>query len=193
MKRLLAAVLAACLTTSVLPGSAYAAEGAAPGGDGASCKATVEVPDTLQVAWVSRLGARAGAHTALAVVRVADLRRLIESSDRDATRVLRALGLLGKRGEARGAWKVTIFDVKREWLCRPVEGPQEATIAGVAACPDDLQRGAPGIRGRAWSGCGYLLDTASGARTLDVFRIEWESAVAWGFCVLPLRRFLDGA
>jgi hypothetical protein len=161
--------------------------------DAPTCEATAEVPDTLQVAWVSRLEARAGAHTPLAVVRVADLRRLVEASDRDPTRVLRALGLVGKRQEARGAWKVTVFDVKREWLCRPVEGPVDATIAGVAACPGDLQSGAPGVRGSAWSGCGYLLDTATGTRTLDVFRIEWEAAVAWGFCVLPLRRFLDGA
>ena len=151
------------------------------------------MPDTLQVAWVSRLGARAGAHTSLVVVRVADLRRLVEANDRDATRVLRALGLVGKRAEARGAWKVTVFDVKRDWLCRPVEGPEDATITGVAACPGDVQRGAAGVRASAWSGCGYLLDTATGARTLDAFRIEWADAVAWGFCVLPLRRFLDGA
>lgn len=181
-----AALLALTLTTQAATPDASPA-------DTANCEATAEVPDTLQVAWVSRLGARAGAHTALAVVRVADLRRLVEENERDATRVLRALGLLGKRRRARGAWKVTVFDVKRDWLCRPVSGLEDATIAGVAACSADLQRGASGVRASAWSGCGYLLDTASGARTLDVLRVEWESAVAWGFCVLPLRRFLDGA
>ena len=166
---------------------------AARADDAAACQATTEVPDTLQVAWVSRLGARAGAHTALPVVRVADLRRLVETNHRDPTAVLRAIGALRPKAEAKGAWKVTVFDVKRAWLCRPVEGPQEATIAGVAACPGDLQGRPGGVRPVAWSGCGYLLDTASGARSLDVFRVEWETAVAWGFCVLPLRRFLDGA
>jgi hypothetical protein len=163
-----------------------------------ACGLTTEVPESLQVAWVSRIGARAGAHTALPVVRVSDLRRLVESSNRDATTVLRALGMVGKRGEARGGWKVTIFDVKRDWLCRPVlqdsdDGPAVATIVGMAACPGDLTRGAPGVRGRAWAGGGYLLDTATGKRSLDVYRVEWSTAVAWGFCVLPLRRFLDGA
>ncbi|MDP2308756.1 MAG: hypothetical protein Q8P18_22230 [Pseudomonadota bacterium] len=181
------------LLAALLGPAAHAAEPAGTPSGEQACNATTELPESLQVAWVSRLPARAGAHTALAVVRVADLRRLVEESDRDATRVLRALGLVGKRQEARGAWKVTVFDVKRDWLCRPVDGPEDATIAGVAACPADLQRSARGVRASAWSGCGYLLDTATGTRTLDVFRVEWESAVAWGFCVLPLRRFLDGA
>ena len=183
-------VIAALLMALLLAPTARAAEGA--------CGATTEVPESLQVAWVSRIGARAGAQTALPVVRVSDLRRLVESSNRDATTVLRALGMVGKRGQARGGWKVTIFDVKRDWLCRPVlqdsdDGPAVATIVGMAACPGDLTRGAPGVRGRAWSGCGYLLDTATGKRSLDVYRVEWSTAVAWGFCVLPLQRFLDGA
>ncbi len=182
-------VVAALLVGLVLATPARAAEPT----DAPGCAAVSELPDTLQVAWVSRLGATAGARTALQVVRVADLRRLVEESGRDPTRVLRALGLVGKRGTAKGTWKVTVFDVKREWLCRPVEGPEDATIAGVAACPTQLQRRIFGTKARSWSGCGYLLDAATGARTLDVFRIEWQDAVAWGFCVLPLRRFLEGA
>ncbi|MFN7142408.1 MAG: hypothetical protein ACK4YP_01430 [Myxococcota bacterium] len=178
--------LALVVTFGLLVGRAEAA-------DAPVCGAVAEAPDTLQVAWVSRLGARAGARTALHVVRVADLRRLVEAEGRDPTRVLRALGLVGKRAVARGSWKVTVFDVKREWLCRPIEGPEDATLAGVAACHAEIQRRGSGILPRSWSGCGYLLDAESGDRTLDVFRIEWQDAVAWGFCVLPLRRFLEGA
>lgn len=157
------------------------------------CQALADAPETLQVAWVSRVAEGATARKALPVVRVADLRKLVEANGRDPTKVLRALGLIGKRATAKGNWKVTVFDVKREWLCRPVDGPEELTIAGVAACPASLQKRPWGTKARAWSGCGYLLDAASGARTLDVFRVEWQDAVAWGFCVLPLRRFLEGA
>lgn len=157
------------------------------------CQPLTEVPETLQVAWVSRVAEGASAKKALAVVRVADLRKRVEASGRDPTKLLRALGLIGKRATAKGNWKVTIFDVKREWLCRPVEGPEEVTIAGTPACPASAQKRPWGIKVRSWSGCGYLLDTESGARTLDVYRVQWQDAVAWGFCVLPLRRFLDGA
>ena len=158
-----------------------------------TCAGVAELPATLQVAWVSRVERTVGARTALQVMRVADLRKLVDASERDPTRFLRALGLVGKKATARGSWKITVFDVKREWLCRPVEGPEDATIAGVAACPTQHQGRFSGTKARSWSGCGYLLDAATGARTLDVFRIEWQDAVAWGFCVLPLRRFLEGA
>lgn len=157
------------------------------------CKAVAEVPETLQVAWVSRIGARAGARTPLPVVRVADLRRLVEDEKRDPTQVLRALGLIGKRAQARGVWKVTVFDVERESLCRPIFGPEGVDVGGVATCPATLQRPGKGVKGRAYSGCGYLLDTETGARTLDTWKIEWRDAVSAGFCVLPLTRFLTGA
>ena len=158
-----------------------------------SCKAVADVPDTLQVAWVSRIGARAGARTPLPVVRVADLRRLVEDEGRDPTKVLRALGLIGKRATAHGVWKVTVFDVSNDSLCRPIYGDEGVDVGGVATCPASLQRPGLGVKGRAYSGCGYLLDTASGERTLDTWKIEWRDAVSAGFCVLPLTRFLGGA
>ncbi len=163
------------------------------------CAAVAPVPDTLQVAWVSPLRATVGARTALQVVRVADLRKLVEARKRDPALVLQALGLVGKRGPGKRTWKVTVFDVKSTWLCRPFEqgesgaGPGDSVIEGVATCPSDQQ--APGRQTlpRSYSGCGYLLDTATGARTLDVFRVDWAAAITWGFCVLPLERFLEGA
>lgn len=174
------------LAAAVVSGPVYAA-------DAPACQNAAEVPDLLQVGWVSRIGAQAGPRTAMEVVRVADLRKLAEANGRDPTRVLQALGLIGPKAVARGEWKVVVFDVRREWLCRPAVGAEGAMIAGVASCPANLQRKAPGTRARAFSGCGYLLDVATGARTLDVFRVEWRDAVAWGFCVLPLQRFLQGA
>lgn len=154
------------------------------------CQATGDVPESFQVAWVSRLGATVGARTPLLVVRVADLRTTVEAQGRDATKTLQALGMIRKKGKADAAdWKVTVFDVQRDWLCRPVEGDS----GGVSACPTDLLHKAPGIRPKAWTGCGYVLDTRTGERTVDVYRVEWRDAVAWGFCVLPLERFLKGA
>jgi hypothetical protein len=169
---------------------AAAAAGESTGG---TCEATVPLPDMLQVAWVSRLGARANAGTPLEVVRVADLRRLVEARGRDPGRVLQALGLVGKQGKVHGGYKVTLFDVNSDWLCRPATGAEGAPLMGLATCPTEWQRHGAGTRPRSYSGCGYLLDVATAGRTLDVFRVEWQVAVTRGFCVLPLQRFLDGA
>lgn len=158
-----------------------------------TCSAVADVPETLQVAWVSRIGARAGAHTPLPVVRVADLRKLVEAEGRDPTKVLRSLGLIGKRAKAHGVWKVMVFDVERASLCRPIFGDEGVDVGGVATCPAALQRPGKGVKARAYSGCGYLLDTESGERTLDTWKVEWRDAVSAGFCVLPLTRFLGGA
>jgi hypothetical protein len=127
------------------------------------------------------------------VVRVTELRKLVEERERDATAVLRALGLLGPRRTATGDYKITIFDVKRDWLCRPADADAGTTLAGVAVCPGNWQGPEPGTRGRSYSGCGYLADAGTGQRTLDVYRVSWENAVTLGFCVLPMSRFLGGA
>lgn len=156
------------------------------------CEEVGPLPEQLQVAWVSRLGARAGNQTGIPVVRTAELRRLAEEKNRDATAVLQALGLVsGKR--ARGSWKVVVFDVQRDWLCRPVDADAGADLSGVPACEGSWQGPGPGVKHRSYSGCGYLLDTRTEARTLDTYRIAWGDAIAWGFCVLPLQRFLQGA
>ena len=163
------------------------------------CSSLSPVPETLQVAWVSPLRATVGARAALEVVRVVDLRKLVEARKRDPAAVLQALGLVGKRGHGKRRWKVTVFDVKSTWLCRPVAqgesgaGPGDSVIEGVAACPSDQREPGRHTLPRAYSGCGYLLDTTTGARTLDVFRVDWAAAITWGFCVLPLERFLEGA
>jgi hypothetical protein len=143
------------------------------------------------VAWVSQLARTVGAHTPIEVVRVTDLRKLVEAKNRDTTLVLQALGLAGKK--AHGDWKITVFDVKREWLCRPAEEDPGSDLSGVPVCEADWQRKGIGAKARSYSGCGYLLDTMTGGRTLDTFRVDWQAASTWGFCVMPLQRFLDGA
>lgn len=150
-----------------------------------ACAPVDPVPDTLQVAWVSKAGDRVGAHGEMNVVRSVALQELVAARGRDATAVLRALGLLGPRREATAGYKVVLFDVPREALCRPTEGD----TVGVPRCED---AGRLGVHPKAWTGCGYLQDVATGERTLDVFRVDWSEASAQGFCLLPLPRFLAG-
>ncbi len=150
-----------------------------------------EVPEAVQVAWVSKVPRGAGNETWLQVVPLASLRTLVQSSGRDSTRVLRGLGLLG-RTQKLGAtpYKVTVFEVERGQLCRAMDGEPGELVAGVPVCDTPEQRAGAGTRGASYSGCGYLTDQGSGARGLDVFRLPWAEAVKKGFCVLPWERFL---
>jgi hypothetical protein len=133
----------------------------------ATCDALAPVPDTVQVAWVSKLGKRAGSRTVLQVVRVADLRKRVEVEQRDPQGVLQALGLVGRKATG--------------------------DVSGVRACEEKWQRPASGVRDESYSGCGYAKDTQTGERTLDVFHVDWEHAASWGFCVMPFERFVNGA
>lgn len=159
------------------------------------CEDVAAVPDGLQVAWVAPLGRRVGASASLEVVRVGDLRtRAREVAD--PVRVLQVLGLLGRRpseGQRERQWQVVVFDVQADWLCRPVEDAAPGTdLGGVAVCTEDELGPARGHR-KGWTGCGYSLDTGASTRGLEVFRVDWQTASTNGFCLMPLRRFLDGA
>lgn len=158
------------------------------------CSGALETPpEAMQVAWVSRLGVSAGRDQYLPVVRASELRKLAESVGRDPARSLQALGLLGKKQAMTQSWKVTIFDVKRDQVCRPVDAPEGSTRDGVAVCPYAEQDKGPGIHPQGWSGCGWLLDSQGGKRGLDLFRVPWSVASARGFCVLPWSRFVSEA
>ena len=153
-----------------------------------ACQELSTPPDSLQVAWVSRTRKRVRARSTLSVLRVADLRAFIQQGA-DATRVLQAIGLEGRRGSPRHGYKITLFDVQADWLCRPVEYALEGEqVAGLPACPQGRQVGT-----RRETGCGYTRDRAKGERGLDVYRILWRDAARAGFCVLPLGRFVEGA
>lgn len=168
---------------------------AGPAAAQASCQEVAAVPDAMQVAWIAPLGKRVGANSELEVVRVADLRGLARTQ-REPVRLLQALGVLGRKPSARRQgqeWQVVIFDVKAAWLCRPIEGGEPGTLdGGVPVCAPEWQGPLGGHR-KGYTGCGYSLDTGAGARGIDVFRVDWETASSLGFCLLPLPRFLEGA
>ena len=163
-----------------------------------ACEETAAVPEALQVAWISPLTQTVKDQEWIEVVRVRDLRGWIRTHDIDdanAERVLQALGML-QRGESTvaGDYKITIFDVQRSWLCRPVTDLTPGTeINGVGACETSQQSSINRRVSSGFTGCGYSLDTHASVRGLDVYRIQWADASSWGFCVLPLDRFLMGA
>lgn len=161
-----------------------------------ACEEVAAVPEVMQVAWVAPLGRRVGAATSLEVVRVSDLRALARTSGGDVGRLLQGLGILGRKARparVERGWQVVIFDVERDWLCRPVEdGVPGEVVGGVTTCDDPDLRPRPGHR-KGWTGCGYTLDTGASTRGLDVFRVEWQAAASNGFCLMPVDRFLAGA
>ncbi len=155
------------------------------------CGDVTAIPKQIQVAWISPVGERTGSERYLEVVRLTDLRSWIRANQPDQTRLLQHLGLTGKRGgwRAQGRWKVTIFDVDSGWLCRPIQGAEPGeTVSDMAVCHQRLQRG-----NHRFTGCGYTLDTANDERGIDHYRVQWQVAARWGFCVMPLERFLQGA
>ncbi len=158
-----------------------------------ACDALSEPPAAVQMAWVSQVRATVGADAPMQVVRSTELQQLASSRGADVASVLRAIGLVGPHAEpAVEDWKVSVFDVSRDALCRPMAGVAGDVRSGVPICEDNLQDRWRGTRARAWTGCGYLQDVATGARTLDVFRLRWADAVKDGFCLLPIARLLAG-
>ena len=160
-----------------------------------SCAEVSEVPAATQVAWVSRSRRQVWGGTQLEVVRVTDLREWLRTNQADSGRLVQALGMAPRRGgrAARIPYKITIFDIKSEWLCRPIEGATTGDkVQGVTVCEDRDARPATHHK-PGFTGCGYTLDTASSQRGLDVLRVRWEDASSWGFCVMPLDRFISGA
>jgi hypothetical protein len=141
----------------------------------------------LSVAWISPQGARASGRTWLTVVRTAELRAWTDSHDADLTRLLQGLGLRRSDEPPRRPWKVVVFDIEPDRMCRPVatEAPG-ANVGGVTTC---LQL-ARGVDGRD-RGCGHAIDFEGDARGPDLFQIRWDDAARQGFCVLPVGRFLD--
>ncbi len=160
-----------------------------------ACGAVAPVPTSTQVAWISRRSRMVGASQTIEVVRVTDLREWIRANGADETRLIQGLGMASRKGglAARHPYKVTIFDVQAEWLCRPIPDADDgADDNGVAIC-SDADAKATRHHKPGYTGCGYSLDTAASTRGLDVYRVRWSEASAWGFCVMPLDRFITGA
>lgn len=161
--------------------------------EAAACSALGAVPDAVQVAWVSPVRDRVRAGSTIEVVRVADLRKIAQAKDTTPIRLLQALGVVNAKGRGRAAkrdYKVTIFDVRSAWLCRPMDATTaDKVVNGVAICPG----GQSGGSSRSYTGCGYTRDTVTDGRGLDVFKVKWKDASSGGFCVMPLDRFMRGA
>ncbi len=163
---------------------------------GQACEETSALPESTQVAWISPASKTVGMNSWIEAVRVADLRAWIRDHRADKLRLLRGLGMVGSRGgrwAKKRSYKVIIFDVKREWLCRPIEDVDPGSVkAGVTVCEEKQQKGLWGHK-KGYTGCGYVEDTQTSGRGLDVVRMRWADASSWGFCVLPLERFIEGA
>jgi hypothetical protein len=158
-------------------------------GEAPGCPEQAPPPAHLQVAWVSPVRARVRGHSSLSVVRTGDLRTFVQAQGADQARTLQALGLVGPRGKVRKRYKITVFDVSANQLCRPVEHtPEGEDSDGLPACPGGRQRSL-----RFESGCGSTWDTATQGEGLDLYRVLWREAARGGFCVMPLERFLEGA
>ena len=159
-----------------------------------ACEDLSEVPESFQVAWVSPLRQRVGSKEMIEVVRFSELRDWSASNDADAKRLLQHLGLL--RGKVRrkidpADYKITVFDVRSEVLCRPLDPPGPGEKEGLSICVQKNHRPASPTSRHGDTGCGYAMDTASKTRGIDVYRVAWRDASAYGFCVLPLSRFLE--
>lgn len=176
--------------------------GGSLGAPALACDPLSEVPEKVQVAWLSPVRATVGAETPMQVVRSVELQQVATAQAKgdgagnratQGTAVLQALGLAGPRATVDPArWKVSFFDVSRADLCRPMAGVAGDMRSGVPICEDNQQDRWRGPRGKSWTGCGYLSDVKTAVRTLDVFRLRWSDAVRDGFCLLPLGRLLAG-
>ena len=89
-----------------------------------TCDGVDSVSESVQVAWISPVRQRVSSDRYMEVVRLADLRAWVKKNGDDQARLLQALGLVGKRAGWRSEmdWKVTIFDVRADWICRPIRG-----------------------------------------------------------------------
>ena len=146
-----------------------------------------EPAETLSVAWISPVRDRVGARADITVVRTTDLRDWVGSEAPSVGRLLQRLGLREESTDPRRRYKVVIFDVSQDALCRPLSTfPQGENVAQVATCDP---KNASKID--HYSGCGVLTDRADGSRSFDVYQIEWKEAAKHGFCVLPAERFVQ--
>lgn len=144
--------------------------------------------DRLSVAWVSPLGVNAWQSTWIPVVQTAQLRGALDETGGDLARMLQILGLRKKSKPPKRRYKVVIFEVSPEYLCRPIDGVEpDVEVDGQPACLPRLSK-----TKRNYKGCGFTTDRLDGARGLDVYRTQWRDAAQSGFCVLPADRFVQG-
>ncbi len=151
--------------------------------DGPSCsvEGLVTPPADVQVAWVSPVRKRVGTNRDVTVVRVEHLRDFVRAEKADQTRVLQGLGMVGKRAgwRSRRLYKVVIFEVRAEELCRPIDGIEPGAVIGGAGVCDRSK------------GCGRSEDKLVGEEGLEVYEIPWRDAARSGFCVVPMEVYVQ--
>lgn len=148
-----------------------------------------EPPEALSVAWISPLRRKARARTWLWVVPTSELRARVAEEGGGIARTLQLVGQRKRSKEPSRRYKVTIFDVRADALCRPLDGVEPAqVVAGVPACSERLGRASG-----TYDGCGVTPDLATGADGLPAYRARWRDLAVHGFCVLPLDRLIGAS
>jgi len=151
-----------------------------------SYELTQPMGDRVAMAWVSPAGARApGANANVTLFDAAELRTWIAAEGAELPRVLQGVGLRKPFTAPKRGYKVTIFEVEREDLCRPVDEEEGTAVAGLPACA----KGTKGVAVKTNS-CGNSLDLGTGEPGPAIYLAPWREAAESGFCVLPLERFL---
>ena len=154
-------------------------------------------PETFQVAWISRLEKTAWPQETIEVVPMKDLRLWVHQNNADTKKVLEHLGMRGKNDRSIPNpidYKITIFDVERTRICRPIDKETTSSlVSNVQICEEKENKAKSWTHRHGFTGCGYTINTATQKRSLDVYRVQWIDASALGFCVFPMARFLDGA
>lgn len=142
-------------------------------------------PDShLSVAWIAPRSRRVTNRSWLTVMPTVDLLAFVEIEEPTVGRLLEFVGQRrGGRKEPRRQYKVVIFDVARDSLCRPVDTSDER-VTGVEVCEPKTRHF------RHTDGCGFILDRADRRVGPPAFRARWADLVRAGFCVLPAERFL---
>ncbi|MEC7987426.1 MAG: hypothetical protein VX278_19815 [Myxococcota bacterium] len=155
-------------------------------------------PESFQVAWVSPLNQTVWLpNDRIEVVPLFELRQWVHDSKADAKGLLHHLGMLSRKSKKKikaSDYKITIFDIRRENLCRPIENEEPGRLfSDIPVCLEKENKSKSWGHRHGYTGCGYAIDTKTSTRSVDVYRIRWADASSQGFCVFPMQRFLDGA
>ncbi len=180
------------------------------------CAQVEPLPEAVQVAWISPKTDTVRSGKQIEVVHLQALQQWMADEDvggdgqtiadreasSDAKALLHQMGMLSKRSKKYidpNDYKVTIFDVESSTLCRPIdvdteENTSAATVVeGLGVCEQRSSKPAALYSRYGFTGCGYTKNTQTQEKGFDVYRVTWADASTWGFCVLPLSRFLMGA
>lgn len=143
------------------------------------------LPDHLSVVWVAPRSRRVRSGSWLTVVPTLDVMDFAREEEPTVGRLLEHLGQRRSgRREPRRAYKVMVFDVAPDSLCRPIDG-LDARVVGVDVCEFKTRH----FKGT--DGCGFTVDTGTRRVGPPAFRARWADLVKAGFCLLPAERFLQ--